>query len=203
MAAILRDNLPVDGFASSPDRLGKWLADAGYGVAYLTGSQMANRFVLRGPRGAGEGDPPPINLLVLPYGGTFPAAANRSLQNFLRHGGAFLSTGGYAFDTLLVQYDGKWYKPKDLPPPTTPILPLMDFNTGDLDLAARGIAQRLGSWLRPRRALPPQLALCRAGREQVGRWSSRRTRCGPGPRPPSRCPTSCPRRRRRTGNPGP
>lgn len=116
--AILKDTLPADGCPSSPDRIAQWLRQAGYAVCTVSAAQLANPFLLRGPlTGASEGPLPAFDLLVLPYGGAFPAGAAKSLQNYLRQGGAFLSTGGYALDTLLVQHQGRWYKPQDLPLP--------------------------------------------------------------------------------------
>lgn len=127
--AILRDDLPPDGCASDPVRLGSWLQDAGYGVAYLNAAQLSNPFVLRGPLGQAASDlAPPFDLLVLPYGGAFPASAARALKSYLRQGGAFLSTGGYAFDTQLVRYQDRWFRPEDLPRPDGPSVTVLDFD---------------------------------------------------------------------------
>ena len=124
LVAILKDTLPPDGCASSPDRLATWLREAGYGVVFLTGLQLANPFILRGPA-SGEGPLPPCDLVVLPYGGAFPAPAAQSLKSYLRQRGAFVSTGGYAFDTLLVEHEGKWLRPDDVPLPRGPGLPVL------------------------------------------------------------------------------
>lgn len=132
VVAILNDNLPADGIASSPQRFGKWLLEAGYSVVYLNALQVSNRFILCGPRGKPVNGGVPIDLLVLPYGGSFPASAIQSIKSFLRQDGAFFSTGGYAFDSLLVRYDGKWYRPKDLPMPNTPVVSVLNFDDGVL-----------------------------------------------------------------------
>ncbi|MBU0607926.1 MAG: beta-galactosidase, partial [Armatimonadetes bacterium] len=127
--AVLRDDLPADGCASSPERLGRWLSGAGYGVCFLNAEQLSNPFILRGPAAGAQGGPLlPFDLLILPYGGSFPATAAATAKNYLRQQGAFISTGGYAFDTLLVHGPDKWYKPEDLPVPAGGGVSLMDFS---------------------------------------------------------------------------
>lgn len=130
--AILKDNLPPDGYASSPERLGQWLRDGGYGVCFVNAEQLGNPFILRGPASGEQGGPlPAFDLLVLPYGGAFPALAAKTLKSYLRQGGAFLSTGGYAFDTLLVQNGEKWFRPQDLPAPTGASTTILNFDRAD------------------------------------------------------------------------
>ncbi|OHB85265.1 MAG: hypothetical protein A2V98_14970 [Planctomycetes bacterium RBG_16_64_12] len=46
--------------------------------------------------------------MVLPTGETFPAKARPALVGFLRTGGDFIATGGYAFNRLVRKVDGKW-----------------------------------------------------------------------------------------------
>jgi len=133
--ALFCDALPVDGCASSPELLGGWLKEAGYSVAYLNATQLANPFVLRGPLSPPGAGLPTFDLLVLPYGGSFPAPAGRALKNFLRHHGACFSTGGYAFDSQFVRYakeDGtpRWVRPDEVPPPNTPTVAVLDFDSG-------------------------------------------------------------------------
>jgi len=41
-------------------------------------------------------------------GRTFPPLPDANFIEFLRHGGAFLSTGGYAFNDLVREVDGHW-----------------------------------------------------------------------------------------------
>jgi hypothetical protein len=99
-AAVLREpTMPVTGTASSPERLGILLERAGMKVEYLTGAELADRRRLRPQR---------YTLVVLPYGASFPAVARRAFVNYLHLGGSFISTGGYAFDRLLVQQGDKW-----------------------------------------------------------------------------------------------
>lgn len=125
--AVLRDELPAGPGAAGPERLGGWLSGAGYRVTYLTATQLANPFILRGPLVAADAGLPVFDLLVLPYGAAFPAPAARSLKSYLRQQGAFLSTGGYAFDELLVPYQAKWYRPADLPPAAGASAPVLGF----------------------------------------------------------------------------
>lgn len=130
--AILKDNLPPDGCASSPERLGGWLQTAGYGVCYVNAQQLTNPFILRGPASGEQGGPlPAFDLLVLPYGGVFPAMAAKTLKTYLRQGGAFFSTGGYAFDKLLVENEGKWVRPQDLPLPEVGGATILSFDRAD------------------------------------------------------------------------
>ncbi|MDR3739692.1 MAG: hypothetical protein P4L40_11825 [Terracidiphilus sp.] len=97
-AAILRDTLPVRGAASDPQRLAKMLSET-YDVTLLDAADLAN--TKRFNRAA-------FDLLVLPYGESFPLAAREPVEEFLRQGGNLLSTGGYAFLSPVVEKQGKW-----------------------------------------------------------------------------------------------
>jgi hypothetical protein len=97
-AAILRDALPVRGTASDPAQLAKVLSET-YDVAFLTAQQLADPKRLN--RAA-------FDLLVLPYGESFPLPAREAVEKFLGDGGDLLSTGGYAFQSPLVLNAGKW-----------------------------------------------------------------------------------------------
>jgi len=68
-------------------------------------------------------DPANIDVLVVPSGDLFPAAAHRALVEYLRCGGALLSMGGYAFDRPAIRLDGTWYDPAALPIPAAPLTP--------------------------------------------------------------------------------
>jgi hypothetical protein len=97
-AAILRDALPVRGAASDPAQLAKVLGES-YDVAFLTADELA--------------DPKRLNhaafdLLVLPYGESFPLPARAAVEGFLGDGGDLLSTGGYAFQSPLISKNGRW-----------------------------------------------------------------------------------------------
>lgn len=54
------------------------------------------------------------DLLVIPCGSAFPAAAADALKAYLKAGGSFLSTGGYAFDDPVVRIDGEWKTAADV-----------------------------------------------------------------------------------------
>ena len=97
-AAILRDALPVRGTASDPAQLARLLSET-YDVAFLTAEQLADPKRLN--RAA-------FDLLVLPYGESFPLSAREAVEKFLGDGGDLLSTGGYAFQAPLVLKAGKW-----------------------------------------------------------------------------------------------
>jgi hypothetical protein len=68
-------------------------------------------------------DPANIDVLVVPSGDLFPAAAHRALVEYLRRGGAFLSMGGYAFDRPAIRHEGVWHDPAALPIPEAPLTP--------------------------------------------------------------------------------
>lgn len=96
---IFRDTVPIDGTPSDPDVLGRVLKGAGYEVEYLRGDELANPGKLNRQR---------VDILVLPYGPSFPAPAQKTLVSFLRQGGSFFSTGGYAFNVPLLKRSGRW-----------------------------------------------------------------------------------------------
>ena len=97
---------------SDPATLAAAFAAAGHAAFAVAPEQIANpRFL----------DPAEIDLLVLPCGDAFPAAAHRALVRYLQQGGAFLSTGGYAFDRPLVRAGGAWLDPESLPIPDAPL----------------------------------------------------------------------------------
>ncbi|MDH7570175.1 MAG: hypothetical protein QHJ73_11390, partial [Armatimonadota bacterium] len=106
--AIYRDTIPSSGAASSPETLAAALKDAGFGVAFLNSDQLADPATLNRAT---------FDVLVLPYGASFPVKAADNFRRFLRRGGKFLSTGGYAFDNLLERRNGRWEKPAVAAPP--------------------------------------------------------------------------------------
>jgi hypothetical protein len=97
-AAILRDDLPVRGAASDPAQLARILSEF-YDVELLSADQIADPQHLNRAR---------FDLLVLPYGETFPLAARDAVLAFLAAGGDLLSTGGYAFQSPVIRQDGRW-----------------------------------------------------------------------------------------------
>lgn len=91
-----------------------------YRVARVTGDDLCREAVFR--RDA-------FDLLVVPTGAAFPAAAAGLLVDYLGEGGALLSCGGSAFDQPVVKRDGAWISPRafegKIPAGTEPIaLPL-------------------------------------------------------------------------------
>jgi hypothetical protein len=108
--AILKDDLPATTAATSPDHLARVLEEAGFGVVFLDGGQLASPRLLNR-----DG----LDVLVLPYGPSFPVRAAENFRRFLREGGKFFSTGGYAFDDLLERTPQGWRQPT---PPRAPDL---------------------------------------------------------------------------------
>jgi len=96
--AIFKDDVPVVGCASSPEVLAEVLRSDGE-VSFLNVDDLSNVYALS----TWEYD-----LLILPYGATFPASARHNLERFLAQGGSFLSTGGYAFDNLVILTESGW-----------------------------------------------------------------------------------------------
>ncbi|HWQ55966.1 MAG TPA: hypothetical protein VN442_19930 [Bryobacteraceae bacterium] len=86
-AAILRDRIPVRGKASDPEHLAHLLAES-YETFFLTAADLSRpeKFHRRA-----------FDLLVLPYGESFPLGAHPALRDFLSQGGDLFTTGGYAF----------------------------------------------------------------------------------------------------------
>lgn len=81
--------VPTSTVASSPERLAAILRGGGASITRLDAAGLANPAVLDAKR---------FDLLVLPYGPSFPAEAEESIRTFCKQGGDLLSLGGYAFD---------------------------------------------------------------------------------------------------------
>ncbi len=97
-AAIFRDAIPVRGAASNPEQIAKVLGEM-YDVTFLAADQIADQSEL---------NPLRFDLLVLPYGESFPLLARDSVERFLTEGGNLLSMGGYAFQSPLVRNGAGW-----------------------------------------------------------------------------------------------
>ena len=98
-AAILEERgLPVKGIATDPRRLAELLAPT-HDTAIVSAAQIADPAQLNREH---------FDLLVLGYGETFPLAARESMLTFLADGGDLFTTGGYAFQSPVIQEDGKW-----------------------------------------------------------------------------------------------
>ena len=93
------DGFPAKGAASSPQALYEALAAAGISVRFLSAADLADPAVLR---------PDAVDVVILPYGESFPAAAREAFVAYLHRGGDFVSMGGYAFNQLLVQQGERW-----------------------------------------------------------------------------------------------
>jgi len=97
--AIFRDGVPLRGTPTDPNALGGILQEAGYQVDYITAEQLSDPRQFSRDR---------FDILVLPYGPSFPAPAQKPLVMFLSKGGSFFSVGGYAFDNPLVKTSNGW-----------------------------------------------------------------------------------------------
>ncbi len=97
-AAVLRDKLPVRGAASDPREMARGLSET-HSVEFLSAEQLADTRHFN--RTA-------FDLLVLPYGESFPLPALPAVEAFLADGGDLLTTGGYAFQSPLVVTANGW-----------------------------------------------------------------------------------------------
>ena len=98
--AILREpGMPTRGCPSDPETLAAIIGEAGVDTTFVSAEELADPNVLH----AGTFD-----LVVVSSGQAFPAVARRNFIEFLRNGGAFISTGGYAFNELVREVDGRW-----------------------------------------------------------------------------------------------
>ena len=97
--AVWRDQVPVQGTASNPEFIGQTLQHAGYQVEFITSVQLADAKQLTRER---------FDILVLPYGASFPASAQAALETFLKRGGSFFATGGYTFNSPLLKGKDGW-----------------------------------------------------------------------------------------------
>ena len=106
--AIYKDDIPASGAPASPDYLARLLEAPAFSTAFLNSEQLADARSLSRER---------FDILVLPYGASFPVKAADNFRKFLRDGGKFFSTGGYAFDNLLERTAAGWQPPSPPPPP--------------------------------------------------------------------------------------
>ncbi|MCX7016737.1 MAG: beta-galactosidase [Candidatus Sumerlaeota bacterium] len=91
--AVFRDaGVPIRNSApSDPDYLARLAGEAGWGVQFVSGADLANPQTFSRDR---------FDAIVLPYGEGFPREAVENFRVFVEAGGSFFSTGGYAFNFL-------------------------------------------------------------------------------------------------------
>ena len=103
--AILRDDFEPEPGHADPEVLASTLSKAGYDATLIKSGGLA--------------DPAVLNVLsfdcvILPYGPDYPYAALESIKSYLKSGGSFLSTGGYAFDRPCASSDAGGMVPIDV-----------------------------------------------------------------------------------------
>lgn len=99
-AAILDEpSLPVVGQATPVAAFEQASRDAGIELHRLDAAALADAKTFNADA---------YELLVVPVGASFPAAARDALLAFLQRGGGLLCTGGYAFDQLWEGNAGQW-----------------------------------------------------------------------------------------------
>jgi len=99
-AAILCEpGLPTAGAPADPQTIATVLREAGFETTLVSAQSLADPAVLNRSR---------FDLVVVPTGPVFPAAARSTLTDFLRDGGDLMTLGGYAFDRLVRKVDGRW-----------------------------------------------------------------------------------------------
>ncbi|MGD8238654.1 MAG: cellulase family glycosylhydrolase [Armatimonadota bacterium] len=94
------DGLPEE-FATAhpPAALAEALRGGGFGVTMLKPGDLADAGVLTREH---------FDAVALPFGPYFPLEAREAFLAYLKAGGSFLSTDGYAFDELVVLTDSGW-----------------------------------------------------------------------------------------------
>jgi len=104
--AILKTDIPVrEGTASSPEFLREQLCGRGFEVTLIGPDEMAD---------AQRFNTELFDVVILPYGPSFPAAAKDNLLRYLEAGGNFVSMGGYVASDLYAQRDGEWVDAREL-----------------------------------------------------------------------------------------
>jgi hypothetical protein len=100
--AILEITQPLpDGFrtAHPPHQLAQVLRRAGFGVTILQPGDLADEQMLMRDH---------FDAVILPYGAFFPLDARVAFLAYLRAGGSFLATDGYAFDRPIIWDGERW-----------------------------------------------------------------------------------------------
>ncbi len=97
--ALWKDELPVLSAATDLDHLASLLDGAGFGINLLTTEDLTDEALLNADR---------LDLLVLPYGESFPAAGATALRRFLRGGGHLVSLGGRSFRKPIYRSQQGW-----------------------------------------------------------------------------------------------
>ncbi len=85
---------------AEPDALADALKTAGLEPVSLSAGDLADPAKL---------DVKKMPLLVLPYGGAYPAAGLEALDRYLRAGGGLIAFGAERFTDPLFQVDGRWF----------------------------------------------------------------------------------------------
>ena len=91
--------MPITGTATAADVLAAILEEAGFATAILSAAEIADPSLL---------DPARFDILAIPSGESFPAAARAVVTDYLRRGGGLITMGGYAFNDVLREVDGAW-----------------------------------------------------------------------------------------------
>ncbi|MBI5683867.1 MAG: hypothetical protein HZC54_02180 [Verrucomicrobia bacterium] len=85
--------------AADPVAIREALAGAGFDVVTLSTAELIK------PGKLGAAKP---RFLVLPYGGSYPAAGHEALDRYLRAGGGYIAFGGERFRDLLFPVNNHW-----------------------------------------------------------------------------------------------
>lgn len=99
--SLFADQFKENAASSNPSDLKDVLEKAGYKVTLIDDVNFSNPATFNHSI---------YDLVILPYGPYFPRIAVDNFKEFLKHGGSFFSTGGYAFDSIYNQ-DGHIDKP--------------------------------------------------------------------------------------------
>ena len=85
--------------AHPPAKLAPVLRAAGFGVTVLKAGDLVDASLMT---------PAKLDAIVLPFGPLFPLEAKPAFLAYLKAGGNFLATDGFAFDRLVILTEGGW-----------------------------------------------------------------------------------------------
>jgi len=97
--AIFKDDIPSDTVHPDPERMACVLADCGFAVDFADEARLGDADGLSAER---------YDVLIVPYGASFPRARFDNIVAFLKAGGHLFVAGGYAFDRPLFKSDNRW-----------------------------------------------------------------------------------------------
>lgn len=116
---IWQDSVEPVGSATDPERLASILSAHGMAANLVSATRLAE---------AGALNQRWVDLVILPYGGVFPADARDAFLKYVRYGGSFLTLGGLAFEKQVRLVDGEWMEVGEVVPDDRSLALIADFD---------------------------------------------------------------------------